>query len=148
MTMGSTPATGRRLPDSDSSPMKTVPTRDDAGTAPQAARTPTAIARSKWVPLLGRSAGASRIVTRNVAGHVSLGVGAELLIAIRTRSRASCSEASGRPTTDVPTVPCETATCTSMRCPSAPTSAIEQAVATRISTAPARGRSRRGRGAG
>ncbi len=116
ITMGSTPGTERRPPDSVSSPMKTVSWRAEAGTSASAALIATAIARSKWVPLLGRSAGPRRMVTRRVDGQASI----ELAMAIRTRSRASLSVASGRPTTVIPTMPCETSAWTSIRCPTDP----------------------------
>ena len=66
--------------------MNTTPAREATGTAPEAARVATAIARSKCGPRLGRSAGDSRIVTRFVAGHsytiVLAGNGAQRVDAI------------------------------------------------------------------
>ena len=85
ITIGSTPGTERSPPVRVSSPMKTVPSSEDRGNRPSAARTDTAIARSKWVPLFSRSAGESRIVIRFVAGQSSL----LFTMAIRQRSRAS-----------------------------------------------------------
>ena len=66
-----------------------------------AATTPTAIAKSKCGPRLGRSAGESRIVVRRVFGHSS----PLLSTAAWHRARASLMAASGRPTTWVATVP-------------------------------------------
>ena len=81
-------------------------------TSPHAARIASAMARSKWVPLFIRSDGESRIVTRRVApGHCT----AELWMAIRQRSRASLSDASGRPTRVVPGLPGDTSAWTSIR---------------------------------
>ncbi len=85
ITIGSTPGTERSPPVSVSSPITRVSESDCWVTSPQAARTASAIARSKWVPRLTRSEGASRIVTRRVAGHST----PELDTAIRHRSRAS-----------------------------------------------------------
>ena len=67
--------------------------RERVARAPRRRRasTATAIARSKWVPRLGRSAGESRIVIRLVAGQSS----SLLMIAIRQRSRASLSDGVG-----------------------------------------------------
>ena len=84
-TIGSTPGTDRSPPDNVSSPMSTVSSSDSFGTTSSAPRTATAIARSKWVPRLGRSAGESRIVMRLVLGQSNR----LLMIAIRHRSRAS-----------------------------------------------------------
>ena len=66
-----------------------------------AARTATAIARSKCGPRLGRSAGDSSTVMRRVLGQVK----SLLVTAARQRSRASVIEASGRPTRAVPMQP-------------------------------------------
>ncbi len=135
-TIGRTPGTDRRPPDRVSSPTNAVPARALAGTRSAAASTETAMARSKCVPLLVRSAGASRTVTRRVIGHSS----PLLIAAIRHRSRASLSETSGRPINVVPTVPGETSACTSIRCPSAPCRLTVWAVANGISPPRARGR--------
>ncbi len=118
-TIGSTPGTERRPPLRVSSPMKRLPRSASCGATPAAASTATAMARSKWVPRFGRSAGDSKMVIRFVAGHHSCLL---LMIAIRQRSLASASEASGRPTRVVPTCPGDTSAWTSMRWPRAPCS--------------------------
>jgi len=123
--------------------MKSVPARPAGGTTPIAAMVATAMARSKWVPLFGRSAGESRIVTLRVLGHSATRVSSVrdpirtslLLTAMRHLSRASLSTVSARPTMVVPTRPRETSTWTSMRWPTAPARATVAAVATPI-TAP------------
>ncbi len=89
-------------------------------TLPWAASTATAMARSKWVPRLARSAGESRIVIRLLPGHSS----PLLTMAIRHRSRASLMATSARPTTVVPTTPLETSAWTSIRWPIAPWSQV------------------------
>ena len=83
---------------------------------PWAASTPMAMARSKWVPRLARSAGDNRIVIRLLPGHSR----PLLTMAIRHRSRASLMATSARPTTVVPTMPLETSACTSIRWPVTP----------------------------
>ena len=142
-TIGSTPGTERRPPSRVSSPMKAVASHGAAGTWPDAASTETAMARSKWVPRLVRSAGESRIVIRRVAGQSR----PLLVIAIRQRSRDSLSDTSGRPTSVVPTWPGETSVCTSIRWPIAPFSETVRVVATGISPAPGRARPPRAPGA-
>ena len=114
--MGSTPATDRSPPAKVSSPTNRLSLSAAAGIVPSAASTATAIARSKWVPRLARSAGESRIVMRLVAGQRRV----LLMMAIRHRSRASLMATSARPTTVVPTIPLDTSACTSMRWPTAP----------------------------
>ena len=101
ITIGSTPGTDRRPPVRVSSPITRVSLSASGWTSPQAVSTASAMARSKWVPRFIRSAGDSRIVTRLVAGHGK----PELVTAIRTRSRASCRDGSGRPTRLVPGTP-------------------------------------------
>ena len=110
-TIGSTPGTERRPPDRVSSPIRTVSSSDSLGTTSRAPRIAMAIARSKWVPRLGRSAGESRIVMRRVLGQSK----PLFMIAIRHRSRASLSAGSGRPTSTVAIWPVETSAWTSIR---------------------------------
>ena len=87
------------------------------------------MARSKWEPRFGMSEGDSSTVTRRVAGQVK----PAFATAERHRSRPSDTDASGRPTSAVATMPWVTSTWTSMRCPMAPVSAMLRAVATGIS---------------
>ena len=112
ITIGSTPGTDRSPPLRVSSPITSVSDRVLWLTSPQAASTARAMARSKWVPRFTRSDGASRMVTRRVAGHR---LSPELDTAIRQRSLASWSAVSGRPTSVVPTEPGDTSACTSIR---------------------------------
>ncbi len=93
IVIGSTPGTARSRPSRVSSPMNTTLSSDGSGTSPLAPSSATAMARSKCGPLLGRSAGESRIVTRLVAGQSNL----LFTTAARMRSRASLMEASGPP---------------------------------------------------
>ena len=88
-----TPRTGRRSPVSDSSPQNSSASMRSMATWPDAARMPTAIARSKRPPSLGRSAGARLTVMRRWGNS-----NCEDWIAARTRSRASRTSVSGRPT--------------------------------------------------
>ena len=74
IVIGSTPGTARSRPSRVSSPMNTTLSSDGSGTSPLAASSATAMARSKCGPLLGRSAGESRIVTRLVDRPVELAV--------------------------------------------------------------------------
>ena len=74
---------------------------------PCAARIPSAIGRSKRPPSLGKSAGARLTVTRR-DGYSSCA----FWIATRTRSRASFTAVSGRPTIDVPGKPPDRCTST------------------------------------
>ena len=99
-TAGNTPCTGRSSPDSASSPTNSWSASASRGTPPFAARMPSAIGRSKRPPSLGRSAGARFTVTRR-CGYSNCA----LRIAERTRSRASFTAASGKPTIDVPGKP-------------------------------------------
>ena len=90
-TIGRMPGTGRSSPPSESSPMNAQ--RPVARTCSEPSRIPTAIARSSDAPALRRSAGARFTVIRRGGKARPL-----LRIAPRTRSRASCRAASGRPT--------------------------------------------------
>src|SRR5690606_28784811 len=93
---GSTPSTGRSSPVRPSSPMNSQPASASRGICPLAARMPSAIGRSKRPPHLGRSAGARLTVMRR-AGNSNCAH----WIAARTRSLASRTAASGKPTIDI-----------------------------------------------
>jgi len=97
---GSTPLTGVIRPSSASSPSTHQPESASPGSAPIAAISPTAIGRSKWLPSLGRSAGARLTVMRR--GGSARPTAAS---AARTRSRLSATALSGRPTTAKPGMP-------------------------------------------
>ena len=92
-TAGSTPLTGRTLPSSASSPSSTVLSRRYQGLRRPAERMPTASATSYMEPALGSEAGDNATVSR-VFGQLL----PQLVTAARTRSRDSCTAASGRPT--------------------------------------------------
>ena len=109
-TIGRMPGTGRRAPSRASSPMSAVSRSPDRSTlSSEASSTAQAMARSRWLPRFGRSAGLRRMVVRLVVGQAK----PELSTAVRHRSRASLMDASGRPTTSVTTWPMDTSTCTS-----------------------------------
>ena len=80
-----------------------------------AASTASAIGRSKWLPSLSRSAGA-RLMRMRLGGSES----PMEVSAARTRSRASPTALSGRPTTRKAGRPCEICTCTSIGTASMP----------------------------
>ena len=88
----STPATGRSAPSSASSP--TAATPPPPSSWPDARRSASAIGRSYWGPAFLRSAGARFTTTRR--GGIA---NPWLASAERTRSRDSCTAASGSPTT-------------------------------------------------
>ena len=134
--IGSTPGTDRRLPPSVSSPMNTDPSTSASGSWLSALSTASAIARSKWVPRLGRSQGESRIVTRLLVGHGRW----VLWTAIWQRDGAWLRETSHRPTMVSPAWPGETSAWTSTRWPTAPSRAMVGVVATDISRSPVRAR--------
>ena len=90
--MGSIPTTGRRVPERESSPTKAQSGSVQSRT-PAAARIPTRMGRSYTVPDLRRLAGARFTVIRPTGKAYPL-----FLMAARTRSRASFTAASGRPT--------------------------------------------------
>ena len=112
-TIGNVPGTARRSPPSDSSPMNAH--RPVARTWSEPSRMPMAMARSSEAPALRRSAGARLTVIRRGGNARPL-----LRIAPRTRSRASWSAASGRPTIVNPGRPGATSTSTRMTRPSMP----------------------------
>ena len=106
--IGNTPGTGRTSPPSDSSPTSAIrpgPVR----TCSDPSRIPSAIARSSDAPALRRSAGARLTVIRR-GGWTK----PALRIAPRTRSRASWSAVSARPTIVKPGRPGATSTSTRM----------------------------------
>ncbi|MCY1536379.1 hypothetical protein D9M68_718350 [compost metagenome] len=92
--MAIAPRTGRSSPPSESSPANSQPARRAALIWPLAARMPSAIGRSKRPESLGRSAGARFTVMRLLDGNSS----PALAMAERTRSRASFTSVSARPT--------------------------------------------------
>ena len=88
------PRTGRSSPDKDSSPANSCPASRLASICPLAARMPSAIGRSNRPESLGRSAGARFTVMRLLLGKSS----PAFCRAERTRSRASFTSTSARPT--------------------------------------------------
>jgi len=91
--IASVPSIGRNSPDSDSSPANSNRSSTRAGACPVAARIPIAIGRSNRPDSLGRSAGARLTVMRRDGKSKR-----QFCSAARTRSRASLTSASGRPT--------------------------------------------------
>jgi hypothetical protein len=73
-----------------------------------AANSASAMGKSKWLPSFGRSAGERLIVIRFEGNAIAMEFSA-----LRTRSRASDTALSGRPTTEKAGNPGETAHCTS-----------------------------------
>ena len=92
-TMGRTPRTGRSAPSRDSSP-RSHACGVSAGTSPAAISTPAAIARSRRAPSFRSSAG-DKLTTMLLVSIWQ----PRWRIAARTRSRASRTAGSGRPTT-------------------------------------------------
>jgi len=90
--MGSIPAQGRSCPERESSPRK-AQLSSRSLSCPPAASSPTRIGRSYRVPIFFTWAGARLTVIR-LTGKVK----PQFLTAERTRSRASFTAASGRPT--------------------------------------------------
>ena len=105
--MATAPRTGRRAPLSDSSPTAAQRSSSAPASCPLADRSATASARSKLGPALRRSAGARLAVSRCWGNWRP-----EFSVAARTRSRASRTAASGRPTTVKPGSPWRTSTST------------------------------------
>ena len=93
---GNAPLTGFRPPLSESSPMNSYAPNRRSSTCADAARMPSAMGRSNRPPSLGRSAGASAIVTWP-AGNWN----PALRSAALTRSLASRTAVSGSPTIDM-----------------------------------------------
>lgn len=92
--MDSIPAQGRSLPDRDSSPRKAHACPGGSFSCPPAHRMPTRMGRSYSVPIFLTWAGA-RLTVMRLTGKVK----PQFLMAARTRSLASLTAASGRPTT-------------------------------------------------
>ena len=90
--MGSTPVTPRSAPVRDSSPMKAA-SAGGGGSSPPAESSPTKMGRSYTVPAFFWPAGARFTVIR-LTGNLA----PQFFTAARTRSRASRTAASGRPT--------------------------------------------------
>ena len=90
---GSTPRTFRMRPSRLNSPISTVRVSETSSICSSAMSAATAMARSKWVPALGRLAGDRLMVTRPGGQERP-----EASTAARTLALASLSEASGRPT--------------------------------------------------
>src|SRR5258708_507799 len=125
--MASAPRTGRRSPVSANSPANSYCASWFEGIWPVAARMPSAMGRSKRPDSLRRSAGARLTVTFR-AGHSKR----EFCIAARTRSRASRTSASGRPTRWIPGNPPAICTSTATRGAATPASARLCRIATDI----------------
>ena len=87
------PRIGRSSPVSASSPANSYRSSSSLGSWPDAARMPSAIGKSKRPLSLGKSAGARLTVIRR-AGNSKR----QLIRADRTRSRASLTSVSGKPT--------------------------------------------------
>ena len=109
----------------------TTPRSPASGTAPAAASTEHASARSYPLPCFGSVAGERASVMRR-AGQVS----PEFTTAARTRSRDSASAASGSPTSDTPGRPWPMSASISTTSPSTPRSPIDHAHASATSERP------------
>ena len=109
------PGVGSSSPLSESSPANAYPTTAGAGTCAVAVSTPTATGRSSPGPSLRRLAGA-RLTTTRRSGHSS----PALSTAGRTRSRASFTDAPGRPVKTSDGNPRPTYASTDTRCPPTP----------------------------
>ena len=116
----SIPGTWRNEPLRPSSPQKARPSPQSGGRSPVATSNPTAMGRSSPAPALRTPEGARFTVTRDI------GQGRPLeSTAARTRSRASRTAASGRPTMVNPGRPFVTWTSTETAQPMAPLSVAE-----------------------
>ena len=113
-TIGRMPGTGRTSPSRPSSPRRATGS-GPARTCSEPRRIPMAMARSSDAPVLRSSAGA-RLTVRRRGGKAN----PAFRIAPRTRSRASCTAVSPRPTTVKPGRPGATSTSTRMDRPSRP----------------------------
>ncbi len=121
------PGTCRNEPLSPSSPQNATPSVQPGLNSPAATRSPIAIGRSSPAPPLRMPEGARLTVTRR-SGH-----GRPLdRTAARTRSRASRTAASGRPTIVKPGRPLETWTSTETARPTAPLSVAEATAASML----------------
>ena len=114
----STPATGRTAPSSPSSPMAAARGRARSRLWPVAQSKARAIGRSNAGPSLRTSAGARLTVMRREGNSKR-----ELTIAVRTRSRLSCTAASGSPTMVKAGAAATTSASTATGWPSRPVSA-------------------------
>ncbi|CAB4556014.1 unannotated protein [freshwater metagenome] len=121
---GRIPGTDLILPSRVSSPSTTASPSLSNVISSAAASRESAIAQSNAEPRLGRAAGESARVIR-LLGHCA----DELMIAERTRSRASESAASGRPRSVKPGTPFPISASTSIKCPDSPTKEIARVVA-------------------
>ena len=118
ISIGNTPAQGRRAPSSASSPANRKSgslRRASSESCSLAARIPTAIGKSNWVPLLRSSAGLKLTVMRLRGKSNPL-----LRRAAITRSLLSFTSVSGRPTTDKVGIPGAMSTSTETKKPSMP----------------------------
>lgn len=129
---GRVPPTGAIWPDRPSSPTAHQPSSASSGITPMAARRARATGRSKWLPSLGRSAGA-RLAMMRLGGRAR----PMPAKAPRTLSRLSATALSGRPTmlnTSGPSEPTSW-TSTSTRRASTPSNATVTARATMSASA-------------
>ena len=115
---GRTPRTERTFPSRASSPSTTIESKGSCGRVPCAIKIASAMERSKLEPLLGNQAGESETVTF-LLGQTSL----QFDIAARTRSRDSCSAASGSPRSEYMGIPSEISTSISTTLPVKPSNA-------------------------
>jgi hypothetical protein len=116
----------RRLPSSDNSPKKMVPPKDTF-TWPEDKSIPTAMGRSYDGPAFFRSAGARFTGMRRIGNSQPL-----FRRAARTRSFASWTAVSGRPTMLKAGKPGEMSTSTWTMRPSRPITAQDWAVASKV----------------
>ena len=93
-TMAKAPRTGLKAPESESSPANSNTARAPASIWPLAARMPKAMGRSNRPDSLGKSAGARLTMIFLLFGKTR----PEFRMAERTRSRASLTSVSARPT--------------------------------------------------
>ena len=117
---GRAPSTGTKVPSNDNSPKETVPATTSLGMISSAAKRLSAMGRSKCDPSLGKSAGDRLIVMRFDGRAMDREESAD-----RTRSRASDTALSGRPTMEKAGRPGLTAHCTSTERASTPSNATE-----------------------
>ena len=115
ITIGNTPCTPRKFPSSDNSAVNRQSAVLSAGIVPCALSSPTAIGRSSPGLSFLMSAGARLIVIFSARRSMF-----EFLIAVRTRSFDSRTEAFGSPTMSKLGMPFELSTSTEMIKPSTP----------------------------
>lgn len=109
------PATLRTDPSSASSPSTAMPSKCFSVSPHSSATIPSAIPRSNPGPVFRISAGARLTVTRFVGN-----VRPEFRMAVRTRSRLSCTDASPSPTTENEGNPGDMSTSIRTACPESP----------------------------